>query len=140
MEEIGVGIQYRDVAPGRRGGGEKGAGFNAVRRHLVTGAAQALYAFYGDGAGACALYSRPHAGQQPGQVADFRLHGAVVQHGGSLGQGGGHDQVLGGGHRGNIKGEVRAAQAPGLGLDVARLDSDLGSQRLQAGDMLVHRP
>ena len=58
----------------------------------------------------------PMAASSRARSPTLRLHGAVFQYRGALGQGGGHQQVFGGGHRGHVKGEVGALQALALAL------------------------
>ncbi len=84
--------------------------------------------------------SRPHGHQKPGQVPHFRLHGGVFDHRGAFGQGGGHHQVFGAGDRDRLEVNLRAAQAPGVGLHVALGQVDLHPHGLQALEVQVDGP
>ena len=55
------------------------------------------------------------------------------------GQRGGHQDVLGAGDGDHVHHDARALEPLGARLDVAVLDRNVGAQRLQAADMLVHR-
>ena len=92
-----------------------------------------------DGTGAGTGYPCSHGSEQQREVADLRFQRTVLQSGDSVCQGGGHQQVFSGGHRGYVKGEMGPAQATGPGLDITSLDADFRAQGFQPGNMFVDR-
>ena len=82
---------------------------------------------------------RAHLVEENGQVGDFGLAGAVLEHGLALGQSGGHEQVLRARDRLLLEFDLGAAEAVGLGPDVAVLEGDRRAELLQAGDVEVDR-
>ncbi|MNT30693.1 hypothetical protein D3C72_1665010 [compost metagenome] len=103
-------------------------------------AMQAVHALHHQAVSADAIDLRTHLHQQVGQVGHLGLARGVLQHGLALGQRGGHQQILGAGHGDHVRHHARALQTAGAGVDEAVLDGDLGAHRLQALDVLVHRP
>ena len=94
----------------------------------------------GEDGGVHAFDAGAHLVELPDQVADFRLHGGVAQHGGADGQGRGHDDVLRGPDAHLVEGMVDGPQAPGgdLGFHVALVDLDHGPHALQGLQVEVH--
>jgi hypothetical protein len=66
--------------------------------------------------------------------------GAVPEDGLALGQGGGHEQVLGPRDRFLFEDDLGAAEALGLSPNVAVFEGDPRAELLQAGDVEVDRP
>ena len=100
---------------------------------------QPRHALHSDAARAVAFDLRAHLDEQLGEIRDLRLLRGVLQHRFAVGQRGGHQQVLGAGHRDHVGRDPRSLQPRGLGDDVAVLDGDVGTHREQALDVLVHR-
>ena len=73
----------------------------------------------------------PHGGEQGGQVGHLGLLGAVAQDGRALGQGGGHQQVLGAGDGLAGEGEIDPAQTVAAGGEVIPGNEDLGTHAFQ---------
>ena len=128
-----------DLAASDRCGDKKGAGFNAIRQHRVICATEPLDAFDNDRSRARTRDLCAHADQAIGQIDDFGLLRGVFDDRGALGKYGSHHQVFGSGHGDQIKHDARALEALGARLDVAVLDTNLGTQRLQALDMQIDR-
>ena len=129
-----------DVAPGQGPGDEEGPGLDPVGDDLVAGAAELPDALDPDRLLADPVDLGPHLDQELAEVGDLGLEGAVAEDGLALGQGGGHDQVLGPGHRLLLELDGRARELVGLGLDVAVLEADGRPELLQAADVEVDRP
>ncbi len=85
------------------------------------------------------LIFRAHGDQEVRQVDDLGFTSSVLEDRPSFGQSGRHHQVLGAGHRDRLEHDPRAVKAPCAGLDVAVLDVDVRSHRLQPGDVNVDR-
>ena len=143
VEVVRAGVLQRHVAAAGRHGAQEGAGLDAVGHHLVLAAAQALHALDANAAAAVAFDLRAHLDEHLGQVDDLGLLRGVFQNGFALGQAGGHEEVLGAGHRDHVGGDARALQARGaVGQardHVAVLHVDQGAHGLQALDVLVDR-
>ena len=75
--------------------------------------------------------ARPHRRQQRGEIDDFGLARRVLDHRRSLGQGGGHHEVLGARHGDQIGRDPRSLQTARARHDIPVLDGDLGAE---AGD------
>ena len=82
---------------------------------------------------------RAHLVEENGQVGDFGLAGAVLEHGLALGQSGGHEQVLRPRDRLLLEFDLGPAETVGLGPDVAVLEGDGRAELLQPGDVEVDR-
>ena len=139
LEGVATRAARDDPAAGHRRGHQEGAGLDPVRQHRMASTGQPLHAVDHDARGACALDIRAQRDQAIGQVGDFRFHGRVLEHGGALGQGRGHQHVLGAGHADHVEYVARAFQSLCSGLDEAVLDRYFRPQRLQALDVLVDR-
>ena len=74
---------HRDVAAGDAGGGQIGAGFDAVVVDGVLGAVQFFDALDGDGRGAGAVDLAAHLVEELGEVDDFGLARGVLNGGGA---------------------------------------------------------
>ena len=137
-----IGTEQGHVATGSDHRAQVGAGFDPVGQDAVRRdrRMQSIHALDPNSAAAMAFDARTHRDQQFGQVADFGLLGRVLEQGLTIGQRGGHHQVLSTGDRDHVGGDAGSAQASGLGQDVTVLDADLGTHRLQALDVLVDRP
>ena len=138
-DRIETGTFLCAVAAGGRHRAQKGTRFDAVGDDGVAGAMQFGHALDHQAVGADAFDLRTHLDQQVGQVGDFRLARGVLQDRLAFGQGGGHQQGLGAGHGDHVGVDARALELFALGVNVAAFDGDLGAQRLQTLDVLVHR-
>ena len=145
LEDDGVEGVHRAVLQGQVALGDAGrhevrAGLDAVRHDAVGRAVQALHALDAHHARAVAGDLRPAAVQELRQVLDLGLAGRVLQHRLALGQGGGHDEVLGAAHGREVELDVRALQAIAVADDVAALQLEDRAHLLQALQMHVHGP
>src|SRR3546814_8276327 len=75
-------------------GHEEGAGLDAIGDDAMAAAVQALDAVHDDAPGTRAFDVRTHLDQAVGTVDDLRLPCRVLDHGGSVGQGSRHQNVL----------------------------------------------
>ena len=134
-------MPVRRMSPAGQGPGhEEGSGLDPVGDDLVAGAAELLDALDAHRLLADPVDPRPHLHQELAEVGDLRLEGAVAEDGLALGQGGGHDQVLGSGHRLLLELDRRAGELVGLGLDVAVLEVDGRAELLEPVDVEVDGP
>ena len=124
---------------GDRAGDQERAGLDAVRQHAVLAAAEPLDALDHDRVGAGARDLRAHRVEAGREVDDLGLARGVLDQRAAARERRRHHEVLGAGDGHGVLHDARALQAPGLRLDVAVLDRDLGAQRLQAGDVQVDR-
>ncbi len=140
FQQAGVSVAAGDLATGDRCTHQEGPGLDAIRLHAVAATVQTLDAVDGQGVGARALDLGAQGVEEVGQVDHFRLARGVFDHGATVGQGGGHHQVLGAGDGDHVHQDVGTLQATvDTGLDVAILDGDLGAHQLQAMDVQVDR-
>jgi hypothetical protein len=88
-----------------------------------------------------AVDARAHLGQALREVADFRLHRGVLQHGLALGQHGRHQHIMGRADRHLGKIDARAGQPLGRLRDhIAAVELQLGAELLQAHQVQIDRP
>src|SRR5690606_5604862 len=141
FEQGGIGVLELYAATGCGCGHQVGTGLDAVGHHAVATATETFDAVDGDGVGTGAGNLRAHRIEEVGQVDHLRLASGVLQHAATVGQGGGHHDVLGTSRADDIEEEVRTAQTAGrrLGLDVAAFDLDLRTHGFQAADMQIDR-
>ena len=125
------------MARGDRAGDEVGACFDPIRQHPMAATVQTLDAVDDDDVGARAAHFGAERVQTVRKIDHLRLTRGVLDDRLTVGERGGHHQVFGTGDRHRIEHQTRAAQARGAGADVAVLDRDLGTHRLQASDMDV---
>ena len=108
IQMIRAGVLDAHVAAGDRAGDQVGAALDAIRQHLVAGAAQVLDALDDDLVGAGAVDLGAHGDQEIGQIHHLRLARGVLDDGLPVGERRGHHQVLGAGHRDGIEHQARA--------------------------------
>ena len=140
VEGIGRRAEQTDAAARRGGGGEVGAGLDAVRHHRVLGTVQRANAIDADDVAARALDARAHRAEATSEVEHLRLSGRILDERRALGEGGRHHQVLGARHGHHVHDDARTTQPLGHRVHVAVLDVDRGAHRLQAFHVLVDRP
>src|SRR5690606_34757381 len=99
-----------------RGHGEH-AGVEPVGHDGVLDGVQLVHALDGDEPGAATADLRAHLGEHVDHVEDLGLQRRVLDDRGALGQGGGHDEVLGAGVRGGVEVEGGAGQPGRLDVD-----------------------
>src|SRR5690606_32875839 len=106
------------------------------------GAMQPLNAFDGERAGADAGNPRAHGNQAFGDIGDFGFAGSVLDDSRALGQGGGHQDGVGGSNRHLREDDGGADQAAAgrPGNDIALIDIDLGAERLEPEQEQINRP
>ena len=90
--------------------------------------------------GARALDLRTHRHEEFREIHDLWLARGVFDDGLTVGQRGGHHEILGAGDRDGFEIQARALQPVGPRADIAALDVDLRAHGLQSGDMNVHGP
>ena len=129
-----------DIAADRRRSAQVGTGFDAVGHDAMMRAVQSVDAANADDVRAGAGNSGPHGDQAVGQIDHFGLAGGVLDHGFAFRQAGSHHQVFRARHRHHVREQSGSLQSGRPGMDVAVLDGDFGAHRLQALDVLVHRP
>jgi hypothetical protein len=141
FQKVGARAFQKNVAAGHGHGHGIGAGLDPVGNDAYIRAMQFVHALNGDGRGAGAGNLRAHCVEALGKVDDFRLAGGIFEHRLAAGEGGGHHQHVGGAD-GNLGEAVAVAAQPFAcpGKHIARLDVDVGAQRLQAVDEQVDRP
>jgi hypothetical protein len=105
----------------------------------VRRAAQRGNAVHADHVAACALDLCTHGDEAAREVDHLGLTCGVFDQGRALGERGRHHQVLGARDGDEVHHDARAAQALGLGVNVAMLDADGRAHGLQALHMLVYR-
>ena len=141
VEDGRVGVLGLDAATGDGGGDQVGAGLDAVGNHLVMATGQACHPFDGNGVGAGPLHLAAHGVDEVGQVHHLWLTSGVFQHRGAIGQGCGHHQVFGAGHRHRIHDDTRPFQATiYAGMHIAVGHLDIGAHGLQPPQMDIHWP
>ena len=134
-----VDTRHRDVAPGHRGGDAPGGGNDAVPDHAVLGGVQPRDAGDGHGRRTGTFDLRAHLVQHRAQIDDIGFARRIVNRGDALGHDGGHQDVLGGPHRGKLQLNLRAAQRVCLRDHAAVLDVAVRAQLPQARLMHVQR-
>ncbi|MNS07751.1 hypothetical protein D3C72_392020 [compost metagenome] len=94
----------------------------------------------GQGVGTRTLDLGAQGVEEVREIDHFRLAGGVLDHGATVGQGGGHHQVLGAGDGDHVHQDVGTLEATvDTGLDVAIFDGDLGAHQLEAVNVQVDR-
>ena len=139
LENVGTRSREADVATRCDRGREKGAGFDAVRHHLVLCGVQTLDAFDLDGRCAGASNARAHGDETPCEIFDFGLARGVLEDGRPFGERRGHHEILGARDRHEVEVDASAIEPRCARDDVALLDADLGAHRLETFDVLIHR-
>ena len=139
IQRVGLGVGGAHAAAGHGGRNQEGAGLDAVGHHRIVGAVQLVDAVDGDDVTAGALDAGAHGDQAAREINHLGFARGVFQHGGAVGQGSGHHQVLGAGHGDHVHHDARALQPLAAGVNVAVLDLDVGAHRLQAFDVNVDR-
>jgi hypothetical protein len=119
---------------------EKGARLDPVGHDRVRCAVQARYAFDRDPCRAGAVDARAHRREAACEIHDLGLTRGVLERRRPLGECRRHHQILGAGDRDEVEREAHAGQARGARADVAILQVDVHTHRLQALDVLIDRP
>ena len=142
LEMLAAGAVQRQLAAGQCARHEVGAGFYTVRDDGVLRPRQCVDAVHANGRGAGAFDARSHLGQQLCQVDDLRLAGGILEQALAVGQGCGHQQVFGAGHRGSAELDATTDQASprGYRLDVAAVLPHRRAERLESVEVHVDRP
>jgi len=112
-------------------------------QHGPLGGVEGFDAPYHEPGRAGALDARAHGGEQAGEVDDLRLAGRRLDHGASLGEGSGGHDVGRAEHRravGPPEEDRRAAKSLRRRDDVAPLEMDRGTERLQTPQMQIDGP
>ena len=73
------------------------------------------------------------------QIDNLRLPGRILEYGLAIREDGGHQQVLGPGYRYGVEDDMRALQPVRPRLNETVLHDDVGTQRLQAGNVEIDR-
>jgi hypothetical protein len=139
LEVFEGGALDEHVAAGGGRGDHVRAGLDAVADDGVIEGVERVGAVDVDDVGAGAVDARAHLVEHAAELLDLGLARAVHEGGAALREGGGHHEVLGAGHRGDVEHDLGAAKATALGDDVAAAELDLGAHRLQALEVLVDR-
>ena len=137
---IGARPGHLHRAAGHRRRDHEGTRLDAVRDDGVLAAAQLGTALDGHLRGARAPHAGPHARQHARQADVLRLARRVLEHGRPLGERGGHHELLGRPHGGEVEHDLRAAQALRLGLHVALADAEPRAELLEAAQVEVDGP
>ena len=142
VELGGTGATQQHVTARRQRRAGKGARLDAIGNDAMRRLrrVQSVDALDADAVRAVTLDARAHRDQQRRQIGDLGLLGRVLQDRLALRQRGRHQQVLGAGDGDHVRPDARAAQAVGLGDDVAALHRDVRTHGLQPLDVLIHRP
>src|SRR5438105_11163820 len=131
---------YHHIPRGDRDGDSERAGLHAVRNNGVLASTELGNAFYGNCRGSGAMDFTAERIEKIGEVHHFRLGGAVIDDGGSLGQARSGHEVLGSARTLEVEIYFRPLQLAGLGGIDAVLYVEFGAQALQALDVEVDRP
>ena len=129
----------RDRASGDGSGGQERRGLDAVGDDLGIDRRELAHAVDGHVAGPEAVDARPALDQDLAEHGDVGLERHVLEHGGSLGQGGRHHELRGRPHRDDVEAEAGSPELHVLAEDVAVVDVERGAHRLQPLEVEVHR-
>ena len=126
-----------------RGGSHESAGLDAVRNHGVLDAAKLLDALDDDPAGARAGDFRPHGIEEIRQIHHFGFRRGRFDDRHAFSQSGRHHHVVGAEHGRAVSAghvDLRAAQTVRRAEDdIAALELDTGTERLQSPQVEIHR-
>jgi hypothetical protein len=111
VEVVGQGILHAHLAAGDGAEGEEGDDLVVVGVDGEHAALELRDAGDGELAGAEAGDLRAHAGEHGAEILHVRFAGGVEEDGLALGEGGGHDEVLGGGDGHVVRPVAGAAEA-----------------------------
>ena len=131
---------HGDGTARQRASGQEGAGLDAVahRRVLARMQRRKRHALDLDDVRARARDARPHGHEHVRKIHDLGFARGVLYDRGALGRHGGHEQVLGCSHTGEVEYDVRAVQPVGrAGLKEAVVDGELHADGLEADKMHV---
>ena len=142
LEVVGAHVVHRDLSSGDSASHKHGAGFDAVGDHRVVGAAQVFDAFDGYLGRAGPRDLGPECVEKVGQIDYFRLFGGILDNGGSLGQNGGHHDIICPEYGGSVfAAHVHggATEARGENLDIAAGDAHRGAKGFKAAQVKIDR-
>ena len=131
---------HGDGTARQRASGQEGAGLDAVahRRVLARMQRRKRHALDLDDVRARACDARPHGHEHVRKIHDLGFARSVLYDRGALGRHGGHEQVLGCSHAGEVEYDVRAVQPVGrAGLKEAVVDGELHADGLEAHQVHV---
>ena len=139
IEMIRSRVERAYPATSDRAGDKISAGLDAIGLHSILRAVQTRYAIDNDFVGARAPDLGAHGDQELGEVNDLGLTRRVLEHGLTFGESRGHHQIFGARHCHRVEHQPSTPQTIRPRADVAVLDCNLGTHRLQASHMDIHR-